>query len=117
MEETNNFLNVVYQITPDLEHSVNEEGLVVIAKPQNHWIQRFFRKIYIKIPEAVYMTLDDYGSFIMKQVDGKKTVGQIGEALAAEYEEASVHLYERLELYMTHLEVNEKWIQPIGRMK
>lgn len=116
-DELKDFLTVVYQIRPDLDYHLNEEGLVVIVKQQNHWIQRFFRKLYVKIPEQTTVTMDAYGSFVMKQIDGQTTIEEVGERLAAEFEEAGNQLYERLQLYINHLEMREQWIMPVARKK
>jgi len=88
-----------------------ENGHVRIIKEQNAKPQQIMRKLKIKIPERTYMELDDFGSFVFKQIDGVKTVKEIGENLAAYNEESATHLYERLLIYLHHLEVNEKWIE------
>ncbi|WEG73040.1 PqqD family protein [Vagococcus intermedius] len=116
-EELEDFLTIVYQINPEIEHRLDDQGMFVIVKPQNHWIQRFFRKLYVKIPMETMVTMDAYGSFVMKQIDGKTSIEEIGKRLESEYEEAGVHLYERLQLYINHLEVREGWIQPIARLQ
>lgn len=116
-EELQDFLTIVYQKRPTLDYHLNDQGQVVIVKEQNHWIQRFFRKLYVKIPKQTFVTLDAYGSFVMQQIDGKQTIQEIGERLAEEYEEAGEQLYERLQLYINHLEIREQWIIPIARKK
>lgn len=116
-DELKDFMIVVYQINPTLDYHLDDQGMVVIVKQQNHWIQRFFRKLYVKIPEQTTVTMDAYGSFVMKQIDGETSVEEIGQRLASEFEEAGTQLYERLELYLKHLEIRERWIQPIARIK
>ena len=48
-------------------------------------------------------------------IDGKTTVKEIGEALSAQHEEASQQLYERLFLYLNHLESVERWIEIVEK--
>jgi len=91
-----------------------KDGHIRIIKEQNRKPQQIMRKLKIKIPEKTYMELDDFGSFVFKQIDGVKTVEQIGQLLADYNEESATHLYERLLIYLHHLEVNEKWIELIN---
>ena len=73
------------------------------------------RKMGAKIPQRTYMSLDEYGTFVFSMIDGKTTVKEIGEALSAQHEEASQQLYERLFLYLNHLETVEKWIEIVEK--
>ena len=58
--------------------------------------------------------LDEYGSFIFLQIDGKKTVEEIGENLESEYGDATHPLYERLTMYLNHIYVNCNYIERIN---
>lgn len=109
-QPTNDYLNRVYQLNPEIEYQI-EKNQVLIIKPQNHWIQRFFRKLYVRIPEKTIVKLDSYGSQIFQTIDGKLTIEELGQRLVATHQEAGVHLYQRLELYLHYLEMEEKWIQ------
>lgn len=107
--ETDQLLERVYQMKPELRYEVRD-GIVFVIKENNAWIQRTLRKIKYKIPETSEMELDEYGSFIFQQIDGQRTVREIGERLGETYEEANQQLYDRLLLYLNHLEKNEKYI-------
>lgn len=108
--ETEELLKRVYRIKEDLHYEVRN-GIVFVITEQNAWIQRVLRKIHYKIPETSEMELDKYGSFILQQIDGKRTVREIGENLGAAIEEANNQLYDRLLIYLNHLEKNEKYIE------
>ncbi|MGM0175604.1 PqqD family protein [Enterococcus sp. DIV0800] len=108
--ETQELLARVYRIKEGLRYEVRD-GVVFVITEQNAWIQRVLRKIHYKIPETSEMELDKYGSFILQQIDGKKTVAEIGENLGAAIEEANDQLYDRLLIYLHHLEKNEKYIE------
>ena len=60
---------------------------------------------------VISFLLDKYGSFILQQIDGKRTVKEIGENLGSAIEEANNQLYDRLLIYLHHLEKNEKYIE------
>ncbi|MGG5319080.1 PqqD family protein [Enterococcus sp. AZ072] len=111
--ETDQLLERVYQVKPELQYEVRD-GIVFVIKEQNAWVQRMLRKIKYKIPETSEMELDQYGSFILQQIDGQRNVREIGERLGEAYEEANNQLYDRLLLYLNHLEKNEKYIERIS---
>lgn len=109
MANDDRLLNRVYQIDPNLDYEIKDEQ-VIIYKKENHLIQRFLRKCSMKIPETSTITLDDYGSFLFQQIDGKKSIFELGKLLAEHDEEASTHLYERLALYLEYLAFEKKYI-------
>ena len=51
------------------------------------------------------MQLDDYGSFVWSRCDGRHTLGQIAEALAARSPEPPADLSRRLGLFVRQLEL------------
>ncbi|GCF95583.1 hypothetical protein NRIC_34740 [Enterococcus florum] len=111
-EETARLLQRVYRLKAGLLYEVRD-GIVFVIKKQDAWVQRVLRKIRYHIPEKSEMELDEYGSFIFQQIDGRQTVEEIGEKLAEAHEEASNQLYDRLLLYLNHLEKNEHYIELI----
>lgn len=105
-------LDIIYQRVDSIKFE-DCDGKVQIVKEQNHWSQKFFRKLGVKIPPKSYKLLDNYGSFIFRQIDGKKSIQVLGEMLSTEFDEASNQLYERLTAYLEHLEKFEKWIEKV----
>jgi len=103
-------LNLVFRKKDGLLYE-EKEGRIFVHKLQDRKIQRGLRKIGIRIPEKSSMELDAYGSLVFKEIDGVKTVREIGVALSNEYEESQEFLYERLLLYLNHLDKVEKWIE------
>lgn len=59
------------------------------------------------------MELDKYGSFIFLQIDGKKNVEELGIKLEEKYGEEAHPLYERLLLFLNHIDVNCHYIEKI----
>jgi len=104
-------LNIVYRIADDLKYEVDADNIVTIFEKQDHKIQKFFRKMKFRIPEYKKTSLDEYGSFVFLQIDGKRTVRDIGENLEAEYGDKAHPLYERLLLFLNHINVNSKYIE------
>lgn len=110
----NDDLNIVFKISDNIEYEVNDDNIVTILEIQNHPIQRFFRKLKFKIPQYRKTKLDKYGSFIFLQIDGKRTVEEIGKNLEAEYGEDTHPLYERLIMYLNHIHINCDYIERIN---
>ncbi|MDR3595677.1 PqqD family protein [Clostridium sp.] len=106
-------LNIIFKISDNLEYEVDRDNIVSILKKQDHKIQRFFRKLKFRIPEYEKISLDEYGSYVFLQIDGNKTVKDIGENLEAKYGDKVHPLYERLLLFLNHIDVNCHYIEKI----
>jgi len=104
-------LNIKFKISDDLEFEIGTDNIVTVLEKQDHKFQKFFRKLKFRIPEYKKTTLDEYGSYVFTQIDGKKTVKDIGENLEAKYGDKAHPLYERLLLFLNHIEVNCHYIE------
>ena len=111
LKNNEDVLNIIFKISDNLEYEVDKDSIVTILKKQDHKIQKFFRKIKFKIPEYEKISLDKYGSYVFLQIDGKKTVKDIGENLETKYGDEAHPLYERLLLFLNHIEVNCHYIE------
>lgn len=107
-------LNIIYKISDNLEYEVDKGNIVTILERQDHKVQKLFRKLKFRIPEYKKTSLDEYASCVFLQIDGKKTVKDIGENLEAEYGEKAQPLYERLLLFLNHIDVNCNYIEKIN---
>ena len=58
-------------------------------------------------PRISHIDLDEMGSFLFRQMDGQRTVGQLAELLHAEFGERAEPLYDRLVQYMKILHNND----------
>ena len=92
-----NYLDNIPQKNEELRWK--EEAGVVILEIENtglfnHIAQKLFKK-----PKVSYVHLDELGSFIWKQIDGKKDVTAISELVEKEFGEKVHPLYERLSQY------------------
>ena len=114
LKSNEDVLNIIYKVCDDLEYRVNEDNIVTIIQKQDHKIQKFFRKLKFRIPEDKKITLDELGSWIFLQIDGKKNVKDIGESLEVKYGDKVQPLYERLLLFLNHIDVNCNYIQKIN---
>ncbi|MDO4488293.1 MAG: PqqD family protein [Eubacteriales bacterium] len=67
----------------------------------NRLAQKFFHK-----PKISFIKLDAYGSFVWQQIDGKRSLIEIGRILGEEHEGATEKLYERLSVFFEVLKQN-----------
>ena len=103
-------LNLKFEIAPNLKYEINEEGLVTILERQNHVIQKIFRKLKVKIPEYKRISMDEYASFVFLQLDGHSNVEEIGKKIQSVYGDEAHPLYERLLLFLNHIDKNCNYI-------
>ncbi|WP_042271202.1 PqqD family peptide modification chaperone [[Clostridium] dakarense] len=114
MTSNDDVLSLVFKKNEDIEYELNGENIVTILEKQDHKIQRFFRKLKLKIPKYKKIELDKYGSYIFLQIDGKKTVKELGEDLELKYGEKAYPLYERLLLFLNHICENCNYIEKLN---
>lgn len=105
-------LRLVYRPKAPIRAEIQEER-VTLLKPLDHPIQNFARRLRLKIPSHRHLQLDEFGSFIWQQLDGKTTVQEVGQRLDKRFGAAAHPLYERLLLFLNHLEVNLKYIERV----
>lgn len=107
-------LSIIYKISDELEYEIGSDSIVTILEKQDHMVQKFFRKLKFNIPEYKKTSLDEYGSCVFLLIDGRRTVRDIGESLEAKYGDKAHPLYERLLLFLNHIEVNCNYIEKIN---
>ena len=115
MKSNEEVLNIVYKICDCLEIEVNNNGIVTILEKQDHKIQDFLRKLKFNIPKYRKIELDEYSSTVFLLIDGNKTVKEIGESLDKKFGNKVHPLYERLLLFLNHIDVNCKYIEKINK--
>lgn len=107
-------LNIKYKICDNLEYEVDNNRFVTVLEKQDHRIQRFFRKLKFRIPQYKRVVFDEYCSEVFIQLDGTKTVKEVGESLEAKYGEKVHPLYERLLVFLNHIDEDYKYIKRIN---
>ncbi len=113
MESNEEVLNLRFKICDNVEYKVDENRLVTILEKQDHKIQRFFRKLKFKIPLYKEIDFDEISSEVFLQIDGDKTVKEIGDNLEKKYGEKVNPLYERLLIFLNHIYINCEYIEKI----
>lgn len=112
-KELRNPLKTVFKLVDRIEVTEDESGIVTLKQPQDHGIQELLRRLKFKIPKYSKLTLDEYGSFVIKQMDGTATVETIGIHLTEKFGSSVEPLYERLIPYLEYLEKNRHLIEKV----
>lgn len=103
-------LDTVYRISERLDYEVDEQRQVVVLRQQDHWIQRWARRLKFAIPACRRIALDDFASFVFLTIDGHRSVKEIGSLMAEAFGNRIDPLYPRLLMFLDHLEKNERFI-------
>ena len=114
MKNNEEILNLKFRICDNVEYKVDDNGIVTVLEKQDHKIQKFFRKLKFKIPLYKEITLDEISSEVFLQIDGDKTVKEIGDNLEKKYGEKVNPLYERLLIFLNHIYINCEYIEKIN---
>lgn len=113
MTSNEEVLNIRFKVCDNLEYKIDKEGIVTVFEKQDHKLQRFFRKLKFKIPMYKTITLDEYSSEVFIQIDGSKTVKEIGKLLDDKFGKNVYPLYERLLVFLNHIYINCNYIEKI----
>ena len=103
MTNKENYLDFVYTINSDLIWTLSESGEVIVEMENKGFTNRLAQKFF-KRPSVSKITLEGMGSFIWTCIDGKRSVFEIGELVHDKFGEEAEPLYERLSVYMKHLD-------------
>lgn len=113
MKDNEEILNLKFRICDNLNYKIDDNGIVTVLEKQDYKIQKFFRKLKFKIPLYKEITLDEISSEVFTQIDGIKTVKEIGECLEVKFGDKVNPLYERLLVFLNHIYVNCNYIEKI----
>ena len=111
MKDNEDVLNLKFRICDNVEYKIDDNWRVTIFEKQDHRIQRFFRKLKFRIPLYKEIEFDEISSAVFLDIDGNKTVKQIGEYLVKRFCDKVEQLYERLLIFINHIYINCKYIE------
>lgn len=104
-KDDKNYIDKIPRIN-DKKWEVLEDGIVEITVENTGFYNMLAQKLFKK-PRFSFIKLDKYGSCVWQQIDGKKTIYEIGQILKKSHKGASNQLYERLSTYFGILERNK----------
>lgn len=105
MKKTKNFLDFIPCIND--KNTWSEENGIVTIHMTNTGFYHFIAQKIFKTPKVSHIDLDEYGSFVWKNIDGKNTVYDIGVLVKEKYKDKAEPLYERLVHFFKILKNNK----------
>ena len=105
MKEKKNYIDNIPRIN-DMKWEVLEDGIVEITVENTGFYNKVAQRLFKK-PRYSFIKLDEYGSFVWQQIDGKKVYMKLEKNLEISIRGASDQLYERLSKYFGILERNK----------
>ena len=105
MKGTENYLDLV-----PVKHPRNTwtdtGGIVTIHRVNRGLINRLAQMLF-GCPGVSRIDLDAFGSFLWRRMDGRRTVGDLAQALKAEFGDRAEPLYARLVVFLQNLRNND----------
>lgn len=101
-KEKDNFLNYIPRHNVLYPSRINREGHVEV-RAENKGPFKKLTQLLLKKPRYSYIELDTFGSFVWKQMDGKKDIYAIGLAVHEKFGANAEPLYPRLSTYIKTL--------------
>lgn len=103
-----NYLDRIPEKKEELKWT-EEDGLITIHIEHKGFYSKIAQKFF-HTPKTSDVHLDDYGTFVWKQIDGERSIFDIGENLKGEFGQRAEPLYERLSKFFYILN-QEKFIR------
>lgn len=105
-KKNNNYLDFIPIMNPKNDWSQDEQGIVTIHMVHRGFYAAIAQKFF-HTPRVSHIKLDEYGSFLWKEIDGKRTVGQLAQRMKEQFGQQAEPLYDRLVHYMQILHNNQ----------
>ena len=105
-KKNNNYLDFVPVINPQNQWSEDEAGVVTVHMVHRGFYAAIAQKFF-HTPRVSHIRLDEYGSFLWKELDGRRTVGELAQRMKAQFGDGAEPLYDRLVRYMQILRNNK----------
>ena len=110
-----NYLDFVPMANPKNSWSEDDKGIVTIDMVHRGFYASIAQKFF-HTPRVSHIQLDEYGSFLWKEIDGVQNVGALARKMKEQFGEKAEPLYDRLVKYMQILHNNE-FILFVGKDK
>lgn len=90
-----NYMDFIPMKNPAFHWELNDKGRVVIDEPNTGFFNRIAQRFFHR-PKVSHISLDGYGSYIWKLIDGKNTMYDISEEVKAHFGKKAEPLLNRL---------------------
>lgn len=100
-----NYLDYIPKHNSRFPYSKKENGRIEV-RVKNIGLFNRIAQIIFRRPKYSYIELDDFGSFVWEQIDGKRTIYEIGTFVKERFGKEAEPLFERLTKYFHVLRKN-----------
>ena len=100
-----NYLDFIPRVNVLFEWKKNDKGYIEI-KVHNKGFYHKIAQIFFHRPKYSWIELDVFGSFVWEQLDGKKTIYEIGNIVKEKFGKKAEPVYERLAQFIKILHKN-----------
>lgn len=100
-----NFLDYIPRPNALYEWKTNDVGNIEI-RVHNKGVFNKLAQVFFKRPKYSNIELDEFGSFVWKSMDGKRSIYEIGKSVKENFGEKAEPLYERLAAFIKILHNN-----------
>lgn len=97
-KKKDNYLDYIPRHNKLFPYAQNEKGHVEVQVENRGFANRIAQKFFKK-PKVSYIELDDYGTFVWNQMDGVKTIYEIGQCVEQHFGDQAKPVLERLCLF------------------
>ncbi len=105
-KKNKNFMDYIPVCNPEYTWDADQAGRVTVHVVNRGFYNRIAQKLF-KRPPVSHIALDEYGSFVWHQMDGKRSVYEISKLISARYGEAAEPVVPRLVQYIETLYQNK----------
>ena len=100
------FLDFIPAINPDYTWGVKNKKRVTVYMVNKGFFNRV-AQIFFNRPKVSQIDLDEYGSYLWINIDGRRTIEELAELMEEQFGEKVEPLYNRLVKYMRILRNNK----------
>lgn len=93
-----NYLDRVAEKDSRLKWSIDDKGIVTLSR-ENKGFANKIAQVILQKPRVSYIHLDEFGSFVWQNIDGKRDITEIGISVKERFGDKAEPLYERLAKY------------------
>ena len=94
-KKKDNYLDYVFEKNPVIEWHEREDGIICICVAWKGFYNKIAQKVFKK-PKKSEIAMDVLGSFVWKQLDGKKNIFEVGKLVKEEFGDRAEPVYGRL---------------------
>ena len=115
VKKQENYLDFIPRVNVLFEWEKNEEGKIEI-KVHNKGIFNRIAQFFFRRPQYSFIELDEFGTFVWEQIDGKRTIYEIGGKLKNQFGVKAEPVYERLSQFIKILHKN-RFVVYVNKIK